>query len=180
MPVKTAATAETLLQILRYGQYPATLKALTAGSPRAQVVVGPLGSQALPLFVSLLFVNDVLVEQQQSPDEASDLLQLHLLLPGSVAHGCESELEQLLQVYNGLMPFGQWLLSDQRVSFRYRWQLRARDLDGLLLLEILEMLLFFATRLGPQLHAVASGQRPLADVLAQELDFLTPTSPSSV
>lgn len=175
------ATADTLMNILRYRNYPATVLPLAEGSAYQQVVVGPGAYRSglnkihpeKRIALSLIFVNDVMAHLNQPQAENSDMLQFHVRLPFSVQSGQAEGVQRLLMAYNAFLPLGrfEYEAAAQVVSFRYRWHLFQRDIDGLVLIEILETILYFIERLGFRIESVASGKRPVADVLRDEIQF---------
>lgn len=176
------ASPETLRQILSYQNYPAQLAPLTPGSPYQQVVVsGPYrtGPESIDservLVLTLLFVNDVLRQQGKTVSSQSDLLQIYLRLPFACQPGQKAALLHLLREYNAFLPLGHFeLQEDQGICFRYRWHTYAREVDGAVLLETLDTLLFYVEQLGYRLEGVATGQRSLKDTLTDELQFQSP------
>lgn len=180
--VKDPATLQSLQQVLSYRKYPSTLTPLRPGSSRQQLFIGPGPYRSGPndsdidtergVGVGLLFVNDVLAELNQPQSPHSDLIQFHVLLPFKVLPQHKAELLRLIGQYNNLLPLGRFALSgENQITYRYRWQVYERNVDGLVFLEILDTLLFFVERLGYRLEAVAQGQRSLEAVLQDEIDF---------
>ena len=166
---------------MRYRNYPASVLPLQEGSQYQQVIAGPgfyrtgSGSQDISaqqnISVSMLFVNDVLAELNQPQAKHSDMLQFHIQLPFQVKSEQSTDVLNLLAQYNAFLPLGRLSLDETGVSFRYRWHVYERNIDGLVFLDILETQLFFIERLGYRIEAVAQGTRSLADVLKDEIQF---------
>ncbi|PIQ23796.1 hypothetical protein COW36_16860 [bacterium (Candidatus Blackallbacteria) CG17_big_fil_post_rev_8_21_14_2_50_48_46] len=173
---------ETLCQILAYRGYPAQLAPLTQGSAFQQVVVsGPyrIGPEASDpervLVLTLMYMNDALQSLGKSVESQSDILQIYLRLPFEVLAAQQADVLHLIRAYNAFLPLGHFeLQADQGICCRYRWHTFGRDVDGMVLLESLETMLFYVEQLGYRLEAVATGQRSLADTLNDEMQFQPP------
>lgn len=186
---QTSATVETLQAILNYADYPSQFQAIQPDRPEQMLLVGPgryrVSAQAIDpnrqLVVSLLFYNDLLTSSGKAANPDADTLQIMAILPFAVSNEAAADVRRLITIFNTIVPLGHFGLDpDQGPYYRYDWKVLDRNVDGLLLIELMGTLLFFIEHLSYRLEAVATGQMSVEAASQADIHFGLPdTQPVS-
>ncbi|PKL75637.1 MAG: hypothetical protein CVV27_14365 [Candidatus Melainabacteria bacterium HGW-Melainabacteria-1] len=184
---KTPATVGTLKHILDFARYPSQFQALRTGSPEQMLLVGPgryrVSAQEIDptrqLVVSLLFYNDLLKSLGKAENPDADSLQIMALLPFSVPTETEADVLRLITLLNSVLPLGHFGLDPaQGPYYRYDWKVIERNVDGLLLIELMGTILFFLEHLAYRLESVATGQKSVEEASQEDIHFAKPDARS--
>ena len=178
--VDDKATIETIQDILSYHKYPSQFYPIQPDSPYRQLLVGPgryrISADSFDsdrqIVINVMFLNDVLLATQQQEYPHSDTLQFIINLPFKVPAEKLSSVLRVMTVFNNFIPLGCFNMNvDGAPYYRYAWKIYERNVDGLLLLEILDEILFFVERLGYKLEEVATAKKTVKEILEEEIDF---------
>lgn len=180
LSAQSQASIETLQAVLKTRHYPTVLQPLQPGSAYYQLLVGPgryrcaenAFDDTRQVVMSLLFLNDLLAAQQQPVEARSDYLQIQIQLPIQVPAARTDECLRLLRLLNNFLPLGSLNLTPEgQPYFRYMWKVFERQVDGLVLLEILDLCLFNIEHLGYRIEQLATGQKTLAELMKTPIHF---------
>lgn len=179
--IQTAATIETVKQILDFQNYPSQLQALKPGAKQQQLLIGPRFYLQGPgnfdhtrgLVLSLMFMNDVLSLLGQPQPKHTDILQFTLTVPFlTVSAEWRADALELLEAFNIMMPLGTLLVNEKQVlEYRYGWRIYQREVDGLVLLEALDLIYLYLDQLLFRLEELLTGQKSLQTLLQEEIQF---------
>lgn len=171
---------ERLQNILEYASYPTRLQPLQPGSDTACLQIGPGFYLRAPgqydperqLLIELAFLNDLLRLQDQPTLPHSDFLHFRTVLPFAVPAAARTDLLVLINRFNLLLPLGSFGLDPAgQVFFSYPCLVPDQAVETLVLIDTLDMIVFFVESLGHVLEALATGRQTLDQALKTEIAF---------
>lgn len=130
-------------------------------------------------FLQLTFVNDIMnVLGQPDQPENAYLLQFSSEFPFKIKIESFAEAARLLLTLNRILPVGALGLSeaDQTLNYNYVLVLPDREVDDVVVTEIVDIAMFFIRNFAPLIEAVTTGTRSREEVVEElkSKDLLAP------
>lgn len=126
--------------------------------------------QGRDYFMHLFFVNDLLnAAGEADGEDDAVLLQFTLEYPFALKASSFNEVSRLLLALSPMLPIGALGLNEDRaqVYFNYVLALPNRQVDDVVIEEVVNIALFYTRAFAPLIEAVATGQRSRANVLEE-------------
>lgn len=165
---------KSLSELLLKSGYLASYLPVGEGNPIEQLMVDtapqPLVAETPDYILQLFFLNDVLASSQvpalQQGSDISSMLQFYMGLQAEIPEARLYELAYLASALSKILPVGALHVTrEDGLFFRYCLMHPNKNINQLLIVELIEMIGLFVRELAPRLQAFLHENLAVADVL---------------